>query len=89
MGAWWRAPWSPWWIDQTGRAKLLVVGDWTHTDQGSQYRGSDYLKLLRKHGISCSVSTKGSYWDDAVVEGFFSTLKFELNLNYDIIILFN
>jgi putative transposase len=60
-----------------------------HTNQCSQYRGSDYLKLLRKHGISCSVSTKGSCLDKAVVESFFSILKFEPNLNYDIKILFN
>ena len=26
-----------------------------HTDQGSQYRASDYRKLLRKHDISCSM----------------------------------
>ena len=60
-----------------------------HTNQCSQYRGFDYRKLLRKHGISCSVSTKGSCWDNAVVESFFSTLKFEPNLNYDIKILLN
>jgi putative transposase len=78
-------------VDRSDRAGKIAGsgGLITHTDQGSQYRGSDYLKLLRKHGISCSVSTKGSCWDDAVVESFFSTLKFELNLNYDIKILFN
>ena len=30
-----------------------------HTDQGRQYRASDYRKLLRKHEISCSMSAKG------------------------------
>jgi transposase InsO family protein len=47
-----------------------------HTNQGSQYRAFDYRKLLRKHGISCSVSAKGWYWDNAVMESFFSSLKF-------------
>ena len=60
-------------------AEQLII----HTDQGSQYRGSDYRKLLRKHGISCSMSAKGCCWDNAVVESLFSTLKFGLDLNYD------
>ena len=54
-----------------------------HTDQGGQYRASDYRKLLWKHGISCSMSAKGCCWDNAVVESFFSTLKIELDLDDD------
>jgi len=42
-----------------------------HTDQGSQYRASDYRKLLWKHEISCSISAKGCCWDNAVVESFY------------------
>ena len=78
-------------VDRSDRAGKIAGsgGLITHTDQGSQYRGFDYLKLLRKHGISCSVSTKGSCWDNAVVESFFSTLIFEPNLNYNIKILLN
>ena len=49
-----------------------------HTDQGSQYRASDYHKLLRKHEISCSMSAKGCCWDNAVVESSF--LPSNLNL---------
>lgn len=30
-----------------------------HTDQGSQYRASDYRILLEKHEITCSMSAKG------------------------------
>jgi transposase InsO family protein len=52
-----------------------------HTDQGSQYRASDYRDLLRKKEISCSMSAKGCCWDNAVVESFFSTLKLELDLD--------
>jgi transposase InsO family protein len=47
-----------------------------HTNQGSQYRASDYRKLLRKHGISGSVSAKCCCLDNAVVESFLSSLKF-------------
>jgi transposase InsO family protein len=52
-----------------------------HTDQGSQYRATDYRDLLHKHGLVCSMSAKGCCWDNAVVESFFSTLKLELELD--------
>ncbi len=58
--------------------KLLI-----HTDQGSQYRASDYRDLLRKREITRSMSAKGCCWDNAVVESFFSTLKLELDLDDD------
>ncbi len=52
-----------------------------HTDQGSQYRATDYRQHLESHKISCSMSAKGCCWDNAVVESFFSTLKLELDLD--------
>jgi transposase InsO family protein len=58
--------------------KLLI-----HTDQGSQYRASDYRDLLRKQEITRSMSAKGCCWDNAVVESFFSRLKLELDLDDD------
>jgi transposase InsO family protein len=57
--------------------ELLLI----HTDQGSQYRASDYRILLEKHEIGCSMSAKGCCWDNAVAESFFSTLKLELDLD--------
>ena len=52
-----------------------------HTDQGSQYRATDYRDLLREQKIVSSMSAKGCCWDNAVVESFFSTLKLELELD--------
>ena len=52
-----------------------------HTDQGSQYRASDYRDLLANHAIVCSMSAKGYCWDNAVVESLFSTLKLELDID--------
>lgn len=49
-----------------------------HSDRGIQYAAGDYQKLLREHGIVCSMSRKGDCWDNAVAESFFSTLKAEL-----------
>ena len=86
-----------WKLDQRGDAALVIVALnralghrqlapdqlMLHTDQGSQYRASDYRKLLRKHGIACSMSAKRCRWDNTVVESFFSTLKLELDLDDD------
>jgi putative transposase len=54
-----------------------------HTDQGGQYRATDYRDLLTKHEIVSSMSAKGCCWDNAVVECFFSTLQLELDLDDD------
>jgi len=48
-----------------------------HSDRGSQYCSHDYQKLLRFHGMRCSMSRKGNCWDNAVAESFFGTLKSE------------
>ena len=56
------------------RPQILVH----HSDQGSQYASNDYQRLLRNHGIECSMSRRGNCWDNAVVESFFATLKTEL-----------
>jgi transposase InsO family protein len=48
-----------------------------HTDRGSQYASADYRKLLKEHGIVCSMSRKGNCYDNAVAESFFARLKSE------------
>jgi transposase InsO family protein len=48
-----------------------------HSDRGSQYACDNYQKLLKKHGMVCSMSRKGDCWDNAVVERFFKSLKAE------------
>jgi putative transposase len=48
-----------------------------HSDRGSQYASKEYQALLKKMGLSCSMSRKANCWDNAVVESFFSTLKRE------------
>jgi transposase InsO family protein len=49
-----------------------------HSDRGSQYAAHGYQRLLREHGIVCSMSRPANCWDNACVESFFSTLKREL-----------
>jgi putative transposase len=49
-----------------------------HSDRGVQYACHEYRKLLRRYGITSSMSRKGNCWDNAVVESFFRSLKTEL-----------
>ena len=54
------------------------VGDLIHhSDRGSQYLSDDFQDLLKQHDVTCSMSDKGSCYDNAVVEAFFASLKRE------------
>ena len=48
-----------------------------HSDRGSQYASATYQTLLTKHRLRCSMSRKGNWWDNAVMERFFLNLKME------------
>jgi putative transposase len=48
-----------------------------HSDRGSQYASGDYQRVLKEHGITCSMSRKGNCYDNAVMENFFHLLKTE------------
>ena len=49
-----------------------------HTDRGSQYCSGDYQKMIKTHGLRCSMSGKGNCYDNACAESFFHSLKVEL-----------
>ena len=49
-----------------------------HSDQGSQYTDQAYQLLLQEHGISASMNSVGSWYDNAPMESFLGTLKSEL-----------
>ena len=46
-----------------------------HTDRGSQYASYEHKNILEQYGIFQSMSKKGDYWDNAVAESFFHSLK--------------
>jgi putative transposase len=48
-----------------------------HSDRGVQYLSDDFQDLLKANGITCSMSDRGSCYDNAVVESFFASLKRE------------
>lgn len=49
-----------------------------HTDQGATYTSVAYQRQVQQAGLVASMSRKGTCYDNAVVESFFSTLKNEL-----------
>ena len=49
-----------------------------YSDRGVQYASEHYQRLLKDHGITCSMSRQANCWDNAPMESFFATLKKEL-----------
>jgi transposase InsO family protein len=49
-----------------------------HSDRGSQYASGAFQRVLRDHGIRCSMSGIGNCYDNAAMESFFASLKKEL-----------
>jgi putative transposase len=48
-----------------------------HSDQGVQYASHEYIEELTAHGFQISMSRKGNPYDNARMESFFKTLKYE------------
>ncbi len=48
-----------------------------HSDQGVQYASEEYVTELRKCGFVISMSRTGNPYDNATMESFFKTLKYE------------
>lgn len=52
-----------------------------HSDQGVQYASSDYVEELRRHGFAISMARTGNPYENAMMESFLKTLKYdEVNL---------
>ena len=49
-----------------------------HSDRGIQYAATAYQQQLWAAGMTTSMSRKGNCWDNACVESFFGTVKWEL-----------
>jgi len=52
-----------------------------HSDRGSQYASHAYRQLLEDYNMVSSMSGKGNCYDNAVVERFFGSLKYEWLIN--------
>ncbi len=54
-------------------AKLIL-----HSDRGTQFASAAYRQLLAQHGLIASMSRPGNCYDNAFIESFWSSLKYEL-----------
>jgi transposase InsO family protein len=59
------------------------IGLLHHSDQGCTYASEDYQAILDAQGIVCSMSRRDNWYDNAVMESFFSTVKSELADRFD------
>jgi len=48
-----------------------------HSDQGVQYASEEYVEELRRHGFRISMARSGNPYENATMESFFKTLKYE------------
>ena len=55
------------------KAALII-----HSDRGAQFASAAYRQVLAQHGLTASMSRKGNCYDNAFIESFWSTLKYEL-----------
>ena len=70
-------------LDAAIRLRCPDAGLLHHSDQGSTYASEDYRDALAAHGIECSMSRRGNCLDNAAMESWFSTLKFELGETFE------
>lgn len=59
------------------RKRMDLSGLVHHSDQGVQYASDEYVDILEKHGIRISMSRKANPYDNAFMESFIKTLKYE------------
>ena len=59
------------------KARLPTAGLIHHSDQGVQYCSAAYIECLGQAGVVPSMSRKGNPYDNAKMESFYKTLKYE------------
>ena len=69
-------------LNQALHRRRPDVGLLHHTDQGSPYASEDYQALLKKAGITCSMSRRGNCHDNAAMESWNATVKSELGESF-------
>jgi putative transposase len=61
-------------LSQRQPGRTLIV----HSDRGSQFASAAYRQVLAEHGLVASMSRPGNCYDNAFIESFWSSLKYEL-----------
>ena len=60
-------------LQRRPKAALLI-----HSDRGMQFASAAYRQVLAQHGLVASMSRKGNCYDNAFIESFWSSLKYEV-----------
>ena len=60
-------------IDSKDLSNLII-----HSDQGWQYQNPRFVRTLKEHGITQSMSRKGNCIDNSIMESFFGIMKNEM-----------
>ncbi|HWM23574.1 MAG TPA: IS3 family transposase [Chthoniobacterales bacterium] len=60
-------------LQRRPKAALVI-----HSDRGMQFASAAYRQVLAQHGLIASMSRKGNCYDNAFIESFWSSLKYEL-----------
>ncbi len=61
-------------LAQRQPGRTLIV----HSDRGMQFASAAYRQVLAQHGLLASMSRAGNCYDNAFIESFWSSLKYEL-----------
>jgi transposase InsO family protein len=61
-------------LQQRRPATSLIL----HSDRGSQFASAAYRQVLAQHGLLASMSRPDNCYDNAFIESFWSSLKYEL-----------
>jgi putative transposase len=61
-------------LAQRRPVKPLII----HSDRGAQFASAAYRQVLAQHGLIASIALKGNCYDNAFIESFWSSLKYEL-----------
>jgi putative transposase len=61
------------WPSSSAALALLIV----HSDRGAQFASAAYRNTLAAHQLVASMSRKGNCYDNAFIESFWSSLKYE------------
>jgi len=58
-------------------ALVLQKSEIINSDQGSYFTNQGYIDLLEEAGVKISMDGKGQCLDNAIIERFFRTLKYD------------
>jgi transposase InsO family protein len=61
-------------LRQRPPGRTLII----HSDRGSQFASAAYRQVLAEHGLLASMSRASNCYDNALIESFWSSLKYEL-----------